>query len=98
MLERLGRFTVRRRRWILIGTVVGLIVAGAFGGSVIDRLSNGGFTDPASESVRAEEVLDRVFDAGNPNLVLLVTAREGTVDEPSVAQAGAALTRELSAE
>lgn len=98
MLERFGRFTVRRRRWILIGTVIGLIVAGAFGGSVIERLSNGGFTDPASESQRAEEILDRVFDTGNPNLLLLVTAREGTVDDPSVAEAGAALTQELSAE
>ena len=34
MLERLGRFTVRRRRWILVGTLGALVVAGAFGGKV----------------------------------------------------------------
>src|SRR6266508_3593799 len=98
MLERLGRFTVRRRRWILIGTLIGVVVAGAFGGSVIQRLSNGGFTDPGSESEQGEAVLDRVFHAGNPNLVLLVTARVGTVDDPAVATAGAALTKEVLAE
>jgi RND superfamily putative drug exporter len=98
MLERLGRFAVRRRRRILIGTVVGVILAGAFGGSVIGNLSNGGFTDPRSDSQRAEDALDQVFHAGNPNLVLLVTARGGTVDDAAVAQAGAALTQELGAE
>src|SRR6266536_2020175 len=98
MLERLGRFTVRRRRWILIGTLIGVVVTGAFGGSVIQRLSNGGFTDPGSESEQGEAVLDRAFHARNPNLVLLVTARVGTVDDPAVATAGAALTKEVLAE
>jgi RND superfamily putative drug exporter len=98
MLERLGRFTVRRRRWILIGTVIGVMMAGAFGGSVVQRLSNGGFTDPNSESERAEAILNRVFHAGNPNLVLLVTAREGRVDDPAVIGSGTALTQELAAE
>src|SRR5712691_10252133 len=98
MLERLGRFTVRRRRWILIGTVIGVVVAGAFGGSVIQRLSNGGFTDPGSESQRAEKVLNRDFHTGNPNLVLLVTARQGTVDDPAVVQAATALTQQLASE
>src|SRR5438093_3857387 len=98
MLERLGRFTVRRRRWILIGTVIGVLLAGAFGGSVVQRLSNGGFTDPNAEAERAEALLNRVFHAGNPNLVLLVTAREGTVDDPAVARAGTALTQGLAVE
>ncbi|HEX9410892.1 MAG TPA: MMPL family transporter [Actinomycetota bacterium] len=98
MLEWLGRFTVRRRRWILIGTIIGVMLAGAFGGSVVQRLSNGGFTDPHSESERAEAILNRVFHAGNPNLVLLVTAREGTVDDPAVVGAGTGLTQELAAE
>jgi RND superfamily putative drug exporter len=99
MLERLGRFAVRRRRWILVGTAIGVVLAAAFGGSVVKKLSNGGFTDPNSESQRAEDILTDTFHAGNPNLVLLVTADPGTtVDDPAVAQAGAALTQELGDE
>jgi RND superfamily putative drug exporter len=98
MLERLGRFAVRRRRRILIGTILGVILAGAFGGSVIANLSNGGFTDPRSDSQRAEDVLDQSFHGGNPNLVLLVTARRGTVDDPAVAEPGTAITQQLAGE
>src|SRR5437762_1316616 len=98
MLERVGRFAVRRRRRILIGTVIGVILAGAFGGSVVGHLSNGGFTNPRSDSQRAEDVLDGVFHAGNPNLVLLVTARDGTVDDAAVIKAGTELTQELNGE
>src|ERR1043166_3339069 len=98
MLARLGRFTVRRRRVILISAVVGLLVAGALGGSVVKRLSTGGFTDPNSESARAEALLLKQFHFGNPNLVLLVTAKHGSVDAPTVAAQGRALTAALGHE
>jgi RND superfamily putative drug exporter len=98
MLGRLGRFTVRRRRWVLAGTLVAMVAAGALGGGVLDRLSGGGFTDPGSESSRGADVLDDAFGAGDANLVLLVTAEGGSVDEPDVAAAGVALTEELAAE
>jgi RND superfamily putative drug exporter len=98
MLKRLGRFAVRRRRAVLIGTVIGVILAGAFGGSVTKHLSNGGFTDPSSDSQRADDILAKTFHGGSPNLVLLVTARQRTVDDPSVTQAGTALTQQLGKE
>ena len=96
MLARLARFTVRRRRLVLIGTVVGFAVAGALGAGVADRLSAGGFEDPAAESTKANRIVDEVFRAGDPNLVLLVTARGGNVDHPAVAAAGNGLTAELA--
>ncbi len=98
MLERLGRFAVRRRRAVLVGTVIGVILAGAFGGSVVKNLSNGGFTDPSSDSQRADDILADSFHGGVPNFVLLVNARDGNVDDPAVAQAGAALTQRLAKE
>jgi len=97
-MERLGRFAVRRRRWILIAGLAGIALAGAFGGNVATHLSNGGFNDPSSQSSRASSTLNRVFHTGNPNLVLLVTARGGSVDAPAVASEGAALTAKLAAE
>lgn len=98
MLTRLGRLAVRRRVLLLVATVLGMAVAGAVGGGVIERLSAGGFSDPESESARAARILDETFHAGSPNLLLLVTARQGTVDDPVVAERGAGLTRKLAAE
>jgi putative drug exporter of the RND superfamily len=98
MLRRLGWFMVRRRRWVLAGTLVGVLLAGAFGGGVFDRLSGGGFSDPGAESSLATDDLEDVFGAGDPNVVLLVTATSGSVDDAAVAAAGTALTDELAGE
>src|SRR5918999_1463482 len=40
----------------------------------------------------------RRFGAGDANLVLVVTAQDGTVDDPAVASAGQALTARLAAD
>ena len=98
MLERLGRFLLRRRWAVLAATLVAVVVAGVVGGSAITRLKSGGFDDPAAESTRAAEVLRDQFGTGDPNLVLLVTAKGGDVDDPAVAAAGEAITRRLAAE
>jgi putative drug exporter of the RND superfamily len=98
MLERLGRFLLRRRWAVLAATLVAVVVAGVAGGSAITRLKSGGFDDPAAESTRAAEVLRDQFGTGDPNLVLLVTAKGGDVDDPAVAAAGEAITRRLAAE
>jgi len=98
MLARLADFTVRRRRLVLVGAIVFFVLAGAFGGSVAQRLSTGGFDDPRSEFAKAEDVLAEQFHEGSPNFVLLVTADEGTVDDAPVAASGADLTRRLEAE
>ncbi|HEV3012842.1 MAG TPA: MMPL family transporter, partial [Actinomycetota bacterium] len=98
MLERLGRFLLRRRWAVLAATLAVVVAAGVFGGSAITRLKAGGFDDPDAESTRAAAVLRDEFGAGDPNLVLLVTAKGGQVDDPAVAAAGQALTRRLAAE
>jgi RND superfamily putative drug exporter len=98
MLRRLGRFTVRRRRWVLVTTLVGVVVAGAFGGGVFDRLSGGGFNDPGAESSRATAQLEESFDTGDVNLVLLVTAKEGSVDDRVITAEGTRLSEELASE
>jgi putative drug exporter of the RND superfamily len=98
MLTRLGRFTVRRRKLVLVATFLLVLVAGALGSGVADRLTAGGFADPKSESEQAKDLLDRQFGATRPNLVLLVTPRRGDVDAPVTADAGGALTRELARE
>jgi len=97
MFGSLASFLVRRRVVVLVVAVVGLALSGIIGGGVAENLSGGGFEDPASESVRAAEVLETEFGQADPNVVLLVTAEEG-VDDPAATDAGLALTQELGGE
>ncbi|MDQ4125086.1 MAG: MMPL family transporter [Actinomycetota bacterium] len=98
MFDRLAEFVVRRRLWIVVATGFFFLAAGVLGGGVSERLSSGGFEDPNAESTEAEEVLRREFDTQTPNVVLLVTAEGGDVDDPAVAEEGLALTQELAAQ
>jgi len=95
MFTFLGRFTFRRRWVVLVGTVVFMTAALVTGLSVFDKLGSGGFEDPNAESTQATEILADRFEAGSPNLVLLVTAPDGDVDGSSAVQAGTELTDAL---
>ncbi len=96
MLRRLATAVVVHRRAVLVGAVVALLGAFAYGGKVTTKLNNGGFADPSAPSTRANTVLDRQFHTGSPNLVLVVTARSGTVDTAAVAAEGEALTAQVA--
>src|SRR5215203_3813943 len=98
MLTRLARLSTQHARAVAIAAVVLFAVAGALGGGVADHLTSGGFEDPSSESERADEALADRFDTGVPNLLLLVTAEGGDVDDPAAAQAGQALADRLAGE
>ena len=96
MLVRLGAFTVRRRKLILVGALLFVVASFAIAGGVAGRLTSGGFADPSSESERAAVLLQQKFGAQEPNIILLVTAKQGSVDSPDVRAAGLQLTRELA--
>jgi len=95
---RIGQFLVRRRWPVLVLTAVFFVGAGAYGGDVAKRLSNGGFSDPSAESSQADRYLTETLGGSTPNIVLLVKpAQPGqTVDDPEVAAAGRAVTDELA--
>ncbi len=97
MFRRLGTFTFRRRKAILILTGVFTVLAAVIGGGgVFGKLKGGGFEDPAAESTRAREYLDEELDVGDPNLVLVVSAPAGRVDDATAAAAGQALAARVS--
>ncbi|HEV7759964.1 MAG TPA: MMPL family transporter, partial [Acidimicrobiales bacterium] len=98
MLTRFARLSTGRPRAVLIVAAVFFAVAGAIGGGVADHLTSGGFDDPSAESSKAADLLADEFDTGVPNVVLLVTAESGDIDDPAVATAGRALTEQLAAE
>ena len=60
------------------------------------KLKSGGFDDPGSESSQAAKTLEKSFGQSDPNVVMVVTANDGTVDDASVAASGAALTTQLA--
>src|SRR4051812_3553988 len=95
ILTALGRATVRFRKAILGGAAGVVVAAFAIAGGVADKLTSGGFADPGAESERAAQILGHQFGSLDPNVVLLVTAKHGTVDDADVAAAGTALTNEL---
>jgi len=95
-MRTVARWVIHGRWWIIVGSLVFLVVAGALGAGVKEDLSAGGFDDPQSESARAGEALvDRFPSAGEPDFVILVTAKHGTVDDADVALAATELTERL---
>jgi len=95
-MRRLSRFIVARRVWVLIATAVLAVAAAVAGGNVAHRLSLGGMEDPKSESVRTQDVLTSAFaGAAQPDFVLIVSTRNGTVDDAAVKDAGLALQARL---
>jgi RND superfamily putative drug exporter len=97
MLARIGSFVVRRRRPVLVAALLAFLVAGAVGGGAAKHLSSGGFDNPAAEATKASNALKDQFHQGSPNLVVVVTAKTGTVDSPSVVAVGNQLSQQLAA-
>ncbi|MEU9894631.1 MMPL family transporter [Streptomyces phaeochromogenes] len=91
--------TTRPRLLLLL---ILLLTAGAVvvGGGVAERMSSGGSQIPGSESSYATAELERRWPASQPNLLLLVSPRDGSrdVDDPAVASAARGLARQLADE
>ncbi len=96
-LARMGRWLARRRLWVLLVTLAALVVAVPFGSDVESRLSEGGITVPASESARADELLNTRFEGGSPHLVFIAAADEN-IDAAPISSEGTALTERLADE
>jgi RND superfamily putative drug exporter len=98
-VRQLSRFIVTRRLWVLVVTVVVAVGAALYGGGVAEKLSLGGLEDPASESVKTEEQLAADFEQSvQPDFVLVVTAKDGTVDDPAVVEAVRKVEQRLAGE
>jgi RND superfamily putative drug exporter len=95
MLTRLGRLAVRRSRAVLIGVLLTFLGLAAYGAGAQNDLDLARWSSPGTESVRAGDVLREEFGTGNPNLALLVTARDGDVDSAGTREAGRALAQEV---
>lgn len=81
VLRPLARFT-HRRRWIVLGVFGALLASAiAYGVGAERELAGGGFTDPRSESIRAERILDEAFGLGEPDVVVVYSHARATFDD-----------------
>ncbi|WP_231619185.1 MMPL family transporter [Nonomuraea sp. SBT364] len=90
-MRRLGFFLVRRRRAVLGLALALAVLAGTLAAGAVPRMSLARFEAPGSESDRAQAELAGRFGTGSPDMIFLVTAKRGTVDDPAVEAAGRAL-------
>ena len=96
-MRKLAVLIVRRRWVVIIGVLIALVIAGVLGGGVHDRLTGGGFEDPSTESAQARAEIKASFpQAALSDFVLVVTAKDGTVDDADVTRVGTELTKELA--
>ncbi|MCU1450359.1 MAG: Integral rane protein, partial [Acidimicrobiales bacterium] len=98
VFTRLGRLAVARPKVVLGATAAFFVLAGLAGNGLVNHLSTGGFDDTSSQATRAQKTLERVFRQGNPDVVLMVKARQGGVDDAAVTAEGNALTQELASQ
>lgn len=90
-----GAWVYRHRLTTVVAVVVLSVLGGVWGSGVTDRLSQGGFEDPGSESSRAAAVTERALGPQGGRMAVVYTAPPGTtVDDPAVA---AAVTGTLAA-
>ncbi|MGW7070242.1 MMPL family transporter [Streptomyces sp. NPDC054855] len=95
MLTRLGRCVVRHSRAVLIGVVLAFLGLGAYGAGAQADLDLARWDAPGTQSMRAADILREEYGTGNPNLALLVTARDGDVDSPRTTAAARQLAAEV---
>ncbi|MEM9464016.1 MAG: MMPL family transporter [Actinomycetota bacterium] len=96
MFTSLGHVLVRRRKGVLIGSTLLLVLSIALGGGAFSVLQGGGFDDPDSESVRATEILEDELQRIDPATVLVVDASTA-VDDAAIAATVERLDAEISA-
>ncbi len=99
MLERIAHLTWHHPRKVLVATFLFAAVAGFFGHDAEEHLKAAGFTDPASESERAGDVLaEALGHSAEPGLVVLVRAKDGgplDVEDPEVVAEVGRLAEEM---
>ncbi|WP_025689778.1 MMPL family transporter [Paenibacillus zanthoxyli] len=98
LLGMIGRFVVGARWMVIILGVIALVASAVIGAGTTQKLSLSRWEVPGSESFKAGQVLERQFGSGSPNLALLVTVKNGTIDSRVNREAGLALTKELASE
>src|SRR5579859_4972470 len=97
MLRTLGA-AFYRARWIILGISLFIVVGMAiYGFGLFNSLKSGGFTDPASESSKAQVLLDTKLGGAVPDVIVLMSSDTLKATDPRFASAAQALLASLQA-
>jgi len=84
-MSRLAGFLGRRRRWILAGWVLVLVLALPLASRQTEHLTGGGFDVPGSQSKAVSDSLERNFASSADGIVVLLKADPGSTRQQQVA-------------
>ena len=98
MFERLGHFIARKNRAVLTLFLLATVLAGGIGSQVFARFDSGGYSDPKSDSAKVWELLDSTFKVKDPSIVLVLDAKDKSVDDPAISAIGQELEAKVRSE
>ncbi|UNQ38565.1 MMPL family transporter [Prescottella equi] len=76
-MTRWASIVVARKWWVLAVVLIAAVVAGIWGTGVFSKLSQGGYTDPGSESAQVSKIVDDNFGRQDPDIVAIYTVPAG---------------------
>lgn len=95
VLSQFGGFLYHARRSVLLLALVLLLGAGIFGLGVFNSLTNSGYSDPASESAQAAQLLDTKLGGSLLDVIILMHSPTLHVSDPLFTQAAMRLLAAL---
>ncbi|MEY4412673.1 MAG: hypothetical protein RL560_932, partial [Actinomycetota bacterium] len=98
MFESLGHVIAIHKKAVLSIFILVTILAGALGSQVFSRFDTGGYSDPNSDSAKVWDYLDETFKVKDPSVVLVIDAKDKSVDDPSVVAIATELESKVRAE
>jgi len=98
MFERLGHTIAHKKKVVLSLFLLATVLAGGIGSQVFARFDTGGYSDPNSDSAKVWDYLDETFKVKDPSVVLVVDAKDKSVDDPSVVAIATELESQVRAE
>jgi len=95
MFEKLGRFTVKRSKLVLLVFVITMVIAGGIGFTVLGKLDSGGYSDPNSESTKVWNYFKDNLNVRDAGVILVVDGKGKSVNDPKVVSDALALENEI---
>ena len=95
MFEKLGRFTVKRSKLVLLVFVITMVIAGGIGFTVLGKLDSGGYSDPNSESTQVWNYFKDNLNVRDAGVILVVDGKGKSVNDPKVVSDALALENEI---